>query len=297
MTTSSIQAAETGATTQPRDPIYRMPVGFGPMIGPRQGPNGTTFNGTWSRCTTIAVSFRSEADRIAALLPPGFEPADDPIVRVQTLFNTDLAWLAGRGYNWAEVLFAARYRGEEDVIDGDFVSVMWESIAEPIMPGREELGLPKLFADIPDLRADGASTVMEASWDGFRFLETRLDRELTPWPSEREATAESTRLGLGGDAGRQRLYYKYFPRTGEWSRPDVAYATASPPSNYDMKILDSWTGTGSVEFVHSRWEDLPTLNHITNKLADLPIVEYTGASMSRVMMAFNDLADDQRILH
>jgi len=278
-------------------PIYRMPVGFGPMIGPRQGPNGSRFNGTWSRCTTVAVSYRSDRDAVAALLPPGFESADDPIVRVQTLYNTDLGWLAGRGYNWAEVLFAAAYRGEQDVVSGDFVSVMWESIADPIMPGREELGLPKLFAEIPPLRSDGNDTVMTASWDGFQFLETRLDGlHLQPWPTDREAPAEVTHLGLGGDAGRQRLYYKYIPRTGDWGEADAAYATASAPSNYDMKVLQTWQGPGTVAFTPSRWEDLPTFSHITNALAGLPIVEYTGASMSRVMMAFNDLADDQHIL-
>jgi hypothetical protein len=289
--------APDAASSRKIRPIFRMPVGFGPMIGPRQGPNGTRFNGTWSRCTTVAVSYRTDRDAIAGVLPPGFEPADDPIVRVQTLYNTDLGWLAGRGYNWAEVLFPAVYHGAHDVVEGDFVSVMWESLAEPIMPGREELGLPKLFADIPPLRSDASGTVMEASWDGFRFLETRLDGlDLQPWPSDREATAEITHLGLGGDTGRQRLYYKYIPRTGDWGKADAAYATASAPSNYDMKVLETWRGTGTVTFTRSRWEDLPTFSHISNALADLPVREYMGASMSRVMMAFNDLADDQRIL-
>jgi hypothetical protein len=46
-----------------------------------------------------------------------------------------------------EVLIPATFRGELDVVEGDFVAVMWESLAEPIIPGREEIGLPKLFAD------------------------------------------------------------------------------------------------------------------------------------------------------
>jgi acetoacetate decarboxylase len=277
-------------------PMYRMPVGFGPSIGPRQGPGGRSFNGTWSRCMTVGVAYRTDRDRVAELLPPGFESASEAVVRVQALFNTDLAWLAGRGYNWVEVVFPAVYRGERDVVEGDFVAVMWESIAEPIIPGREEIGLPKLFADIPPVRPEAGGTRMTASWDQFEFLDMRLDGlSVGPWPAERETQVEPVRLGLGGSAGRHRLYYKYIPRTGEWGAADAAYATASAPSNYAMKVLESWSGTGTVRFRPARWEDLPTFSHVVNALAELPVIEYLGASMSRVMMAFNDLTD-QRIL-
>jgi acetoacetate decarboxylase len=277
-------------------PIYRMPVGFGPALGPRNGPNGRSFNGEWSRCTTVGVSYRTDREALARVLPDRFVPADDPIVRVQCHFNTDFAWLAGRGYNFAEVLFAAIYEGEEETLAGDFVAVMWESKADPMIPGREEIGLPKMFADIPDLETDGACTRMSADWEGFRFLELELDGlTLGPWPSGKEATTEPVKLGIGGSSGRHRMYYKYIPRTGEWDKADAAYATASPPGNYDMKVLENWKGSGSVVFHEARWEDLPTLAHIVNGLAALPVIEITDASMGRVMVAFNDLRD-QRIL-
>ncbi|WP_181410744.1 acetoacetate decarboxylase family protein [Nocardioides humi] len=274
-----------------------MPVGFGPSVGPRQGPDGTRFNGEWARTATAHVSYRTEADALASVLPPGFAPAADPIVRVQTLQNTDFAWLAGRGYNWTEVLFSATYHSEKGPVSGDFVAVMWESKADPIIPGREELGLPKLFADVPDVRSVNGRSFSTASWDGFQFMEMTLeDLVVGPWPTEKEADAVTTSLGLGGSEGRPRLYYKYMPRTGDWANPDVAYVTVAPASNYEVKVLESWTGDGVVAFNRARWEDLPTFCNIVNAIADLPVLEFTGAGFSRALVAFNDLADSQHIL-
>jgi hypothetical protein len=275
--------------------IYRMPVGFGPTQGPRQGPNGRTFNGTWSRNTTLSVSFTSDPEVIGGLLPPGFEPADSGRVTVQALYNTDFAWLAGRGYNWVEVLFEATYSGERDVVAGDFVSVMWESIPDPVLPGREELGLPKMFASVPDWESAANGTTVRTSWDGFEFCTMTLDGlVLPPWQSEKEAAAVQSRAGLSAGVG-SRLYYKYVPRTGSPGVADAAYATCSDPANYDVKVIDTWKGTGSVSFTPATWEQLPTMSHIVNSLADLPILSQGQARMSRVLLAFNDLSD-QRIL-
>lgn len=286
---------ETVKTERPT--IYRMPYGFGPSEGPRQGPDGRNFNGEWSRCTTLAITARSDRESIEALLPPGFVASEDATVKVQTHFNTDFAWLAGRGYNFTEVLFSAIYEGEVDRVEGDFVAVMWESMPEPVLPGREEIGLPKLFAEIPWFESAAGRTTMQADWDGFRFFDATLDGlDLGPWPDALEAEAEIVKLGLGGGAGRHRLYYKYIPATGAWGEADAAYATASPPGNYEMKMIESWSGLGSFEFHQARWEDIPTFSNVVNKLADLPIYEFTGASMGRVLIGFNDLREGQMVL-
>ncbi|QLQ09482.1 MAG: acetoacetate decarboxylase family protein [Nocardioidaceae bacterium] len=275
--------------------IRRMPVGFGPTIGPRQGPEGRDFNGTWSKNTTLSVTYFSDPEAIGRLLPPGFEPSPDGRVTVQALYNTDFAWLAGRGYNWVEVLFGATYRGVEDVVAGDFVVVMWESIPDPVLPGREELGLPKMFAEIPAWEVSDGTTKVRASWDGFEFCAMTLEGlELSPWDLAAEATATPSRGGLTVGGG-PRMYYKYIPRTGAWHEADAAYATCSPAANYDVKVIDSWQGAGAVEFTPATWEQLPTLSHIVNPLAELPVLHSGEARMSRVLLAFNDLAD-QRIL-
>lgn len=278
--------------------ILRMPVGFGPALGPRQGPEGQSFNGSWSRCDSFAISFESEREAVDELLPPGFSAPEKPTVKVQTHCNYDIAWLAGRGYNFMEVLFSATFRGEEETVEGDFVSVMWESRPDPVLPGREEIGLPKLFADVTGPEAAHGGSRIAASWDGFEFaaMEFRALDVPGPWPHAEEEAAAVTQAGLGGKAGNPRLYYKYFPRTGAYDQADVAYTTMTPTGNYDIKVLDSWQGTGEVDFFTARWEDLPTMAHIANKLAALPINQYLGASWSRFALAFDDLTSTQRIV-
>lgn len=284
-------------TVEPREKrdYYRMPVGFGPALGPRRGPGGTDFNGTESRATSLAVSYAAEREAVSALLPPGFEPAEKPAITVRANFGRDYAWLAGRGYNYVEVVFPAIYRGQEDVVEGDFVAVMWESIADPIISGREEIGLPKLFAEVPDHAASPDGTLVTASWDGFRFLTMSLEGlSIGPWPSADEEATEWSREGLGGTRSH-RLHYKHFPRTGELERADVAYATATPPGAYRVKVLERWSGAGNFEFHAGRWEDLPTLAHVVDPLAALELGDPLGATMTRLVIEFNDLGE-QRVL-
>ncbi len=146
------------------------------------------------------------------------------------------------------------------------------------------------------MQTGDGNTRMEISWEGFRFLELELHGlELPAWPSEAEANAEITKVGLGSSKGRHRMYYKYIPRTGDWGAADAEYVTYSPPSNYEAKPLESWSGEGTVKFNPSTWEDLPTMAHIVNRLAALPVHEVTDAMMARALIAFNDLRADQRI--
>ena len=69
---------------------------------------------------------------------------------VAATYMKEIAWLAGRGYNTLGVSFPATFTGEEDEVTGNFLTVLWENLTDPIITGREELG----FALSP-----GASTV------------------------------------------------------------------------------------------------------------------------------------------
>jgi hypothetical protein len=62
---------------------------------------------------------------------------------------------------------------------------MWENLADPIITGREEIGHPKLYAEIPELRIVQGAHHCAASWMGFKFLEMEV-------AALRYATASST---------------------------------------------------------------------------------------------------------
>jgi hypothetical protein len=71
------------------------------------------------------------------------------------------------------------------------------------------------------------------------------------------------------------LSYKYIPASGEWGKADIAYATLSPPAKQG-RVLRRQRGAGSVEFLPTRWEDMPTQHHVINAFADLPLLELRG---------------------
>jgi hypothetical protein len=57
--------------------------------------------------------------------------------------------MAGGGYNVAAVQVSARFDGSQDHLEGDNTLVMFEDETWPIISVREDLGVPKLYADIP----------------------------------------------------------------------------------------------------------------------------------------------------
>jgi hypothetical protein len=73
------------------------------------------------------------------------------------------------------------------------------------------------------------------------------------------------------------LGWRDLPRVGE------AGAAVSEPTlfPYENRIDEAWVGAGSVDWKRLTWEQNPTQFHIVNALADLPVLEYRPALISR----------------
>ncbi|WP_432843225.1 acetoacetate decarboxylase family protein [Dactylosporangium sp. CA-092794] len=276
--------------------MYRMPIGFGPSLGPRQGPGGRRFTGEPIRTNLLTCSYRTDPQRLATVLPAPFVPAPDPLVTVRVLHNLGFPWLAGRAYNYFEVLFRAVHRGAAGETTGEFVAVMWESMADPIIVGRDEAGHPKLFADVPAPRNVDGGVLCTASWEGFEFARLEADGvTLADWPYDLE---EQTGFAdpATGMSPLPRFNYKYIPSTTEVGKAAVDEVVMIPAGVYQQKTLSRWSGTGRVCWQRARWEDLPTFAQVVNGLAGLPQVEPAGATLTQVVKLTNDLRDDMRIL-
>ncbi len=248
--------------------IYRMPTHFGPAPGPRQLPDGVIADSKRSpRRLSIAASFLTEAARLERHLPEGFVLADEPIVTVEFHFMTELAWLAGRGYTMINVTWPATFIGRQDQATGPFLAVVWENLADPIITGRGETGYPKLYAEIPESRLWDGGQRCTAGWMGFRFLDLRVS-DLCDAPA---SPIKSSSEGM--------LMLKYIPRTGAWGEAEVQQVTLTPAADPDRTIERRQTGEGTVQFHHASWSDLPTMHHVVNALADLPVIEPRGGSV------------------
>lgn len=262
-----------------KDLMYMMPTHFGPMCGPRQGPNGHKFKYAQDqrKSLTLSVSFLTNADQLEPLLPPGFSLFGEPVVTVFETFMKEIDWLAGRGYNVLGVNIPVEFRGEQDHAVGAFLLVLWENLTDPILTGREQLGFSKIYCELPEPLTHDGQTHCTASWLGFRFLDIRLQNMQEVPPGDAVGAPVSTPAG----AVRGTLHYKYIPKTGEWGQEDVAYAVLTPEVSSSPPPDHAWRGDGSVEFHSARWEDLPTQYMIVNTFAGLEVLESRGATMER----------------
>jgi hypothetical protein len=241
--------------------MYRMPVSFGPAPGPRNLPQSQRHRRYDKNTLTLTLSARTEARALARLMPPGFTVEAPARIELVLLVLTDIGWLAGRGYNIAMVRIPASWRGEEDVT-GAFVPVLWESMAEPILTGRDELGWPKIFADIPTPVVENGRWRAHASWDGFTFLElTAGDFEATEIPPP----------------APNMMFHKYVPRTGSWGEAEVDAFTVTAPDGPAPHVRLVEGGSGEFHFRRATWEQMPTQYLIVNALADLPLREFGPA--------------------
>lgn len=265
---------------------YRMPVVFGPAPGPRQKADGTPWTAEESGTANVqwaTIAYRSDRARLEALLPAGFQ-LTAPEVHVTLGFFRDLYWLAGRGYGIVNVEVPVTYDGKDQRIEGALCLVLWEGRPDAITTGREELGFPKLFADIPDvrLRPETGRLSGQASWFDHTFFELEMH-------GLEEVEVQEKRL-LGPKGGP--IFYKYMPRTGPFGSggSDVSYVTCSHPrageesSAQTIRFGDAtyrkWRATGgSVQWNPASFEQLPTTHHVVNGVAGLPILEYLSAEM------------------
>jgi len=241
--------------------MYRMPTVFGPAPGPRNVPQEKAHLRYSKDITMWGVVGRTDAKLLAQLLPPRCKLDGEPRLDVNVMHLTNIGWLAGRGYNIVSVQIPAVFEGEQDTVRGSFCPVMWESMTDPILTGREELGFPKINAQIP------AATILDgtwrgaASWEGYRFFDIEAGGFKAP----------ANRPPPPGPL----FFHKYMPKTGEWGTAEVSCMTVTgtePP----VTVHSVEVGTGRFAFHFARWEDMPTQYPIVNALAALPL-EFTGA--------------------
>jgi acetoacetate decarboxylase len=249
--------------------IYRMPTHFGPAPGPRQLPDDVVVDPKRSRRTlSVAASFLTDPVVLEQHLPEGFTLAGEPVVTVEFHHMTDIDWLAGRGYTMIWVGWPATFTGSREQATGKFLAVVWENLADPIITGRDEIGHPKLYAEIAEPRRWNGAQICTAGWMGFRFLELEVSQL---------HDAEQDRQGAISDG---TLMVKYVPRTGTWGEADLHQVTLTPADDPDRTVERQQAGVGAVRFHRATWSDLPTMHHIVNALAELPIIEPRGGSLT-----------------
>lgn len=276
-----------------RLPFLRMPLGYGPMPGPRQSVQGIPHDG-WDQVAvrTCTITFKAPKSQLSGFLPhpcfhidgnDGPEGPDDNLATASVIFTElqNLPWLAGRGYNHCGLyIHDVICQGADETVQGKYLSVLFENRADPIISGREELGYAKVFASLDvldDADKDTHSFAAHIGWDGAVFGEIDL-RGLSEVPLGGSANIdeEGTSSASSSSPGPQGvLHYKYIPRTGCPGEADAAYPTYSPAAAQSDSAVEKVlvAAQASLSFQALGFAELPTLHHVAAKLADIDIRE------------------------
>lgn len=262
--------------------IYRMPLGFGPAPGPRQDASGSPRLARAVEALTVSVCAEAESAALSRLLPKPFVlEVPQLIVEAKSLRN--IGWLAGRGYDIVTVKVPASIETRDGLVTGDYISVLWENRAEPIITGREELGFAKIFGEI-DIQFEPQDGTVEAtaSWDSHQFFKLRVD-----------GLADATGEAMPPD--RARFHYKHIPATGRWGDADVSYPVITPPGDPSVVVERVWNGSGRFDFRSGTFEQLPTMDYIVNRLAAITIGGFLPARV--VVSRGGKNLSDQAVIH
>lgn len=220
---------------------------------------------TYGEVTTVGVSYPTDGEALSRYLPSCFELAA-PVLELGYAMNRGVEWLAGGGYNLVAVNVPVVYRHESEAITGSYALVVWESKATPILGGREQTGIPKIFADVADLHLLGDRMLGNVSFEGSTFL--RVDvRKTDPVGADE--------LGDINRRGRHLNWFgwRYIPNTG---RPGAAL---NHPTLYPIEYTytAAWRAEAAVEWESLTWEQNPTQAHIIEALAGLPVLGEVNA--------------------
>jgi Acetoacetate decarboxylase (ADC) len=288
---------------------WRQPTVFGPMPGPRQDFQGYSHKAAASSSSSVTatIKFKTSATLLRTLFPNSsyrFGKADTVALAsftVQTLKN--MAWLAGGSYDllgfYVHDVEYTTQGGE--TLYGSYCPVMFENLTDPILSGREELGLPKLFSDISISTGseDGASTCeARIAWRGAQWAKFRWHGLLADSPPPPASAAQignnidSRQPNDHGDQpeGKNRMYqglfvHKCVPASDEMERGkhrvDAEYDVFIPAFGTEETSVTAVQKAHQAEFKIGDlgFNKLPTLHHIVGRLAEIPVFEIVEASI------------------
>lgn len=257
----------------------RMPLSFGPSPSPRQDLDGKK-RGMMIDATyrTTYMTFKTRKTYLQTLMPMGNFEIDSQGGWTSATFSVtrleNLEWLGGRGYSHfglyihnvvGDIPSVSEVSGMEKTrVRGDFLPVLFENMADPIITGREELGFSKVFATIQEEKW-GDSYTLSAGWEGTTFCKMYLSN-----------------LVAGSDdlAPEQAptISHKVIPSSKAAGEVDVNYTTAMELKIGIGKKEKRWKAGGArIEFCNLKGEELrkafPTLANVIEGLRNIEVCD------------------------
>ncbi|KAK6415152.1 hypothetical protein LTR81_011097 [Elasticomyces elasticus] len=269
----------------------RNPLGFGLLQGPRQDLLGRSHAESLKLSTSreASVRFTTSATVLRCLFPSerysfaNRDTVQQASFTVQTLDG--LAWLGGGGYDLVGLyIHGVRYQQTDGTFaTGKYCPVMIENLADPIVTGREELGVPKVFSDIDIHRSD---TTLHASlsWRGTAWADLSWSH-LSP---------QSTGTLQAAFPAEDLLVHKYIPSSANKGAADANYAVRIKTVSESIQVLGQQGCAplnASFAFSSPGPHLIPTLSNIAQGLAEIPVFDIVRAGVveTKGVSDFSDL--------
>jgi len=238
--------------------VLRMPVEFGSSMVPE--------NTTWGEVLSIGVNFETDPEVLKRFIPSKLKLAS-PLVTVYQNTYKNCNFLAGRGYNYFGVSFEVEGDSNGEIKRGVFLPVCWMNDAFAIIGGREGLGFPKLYADMPDpVRTENGFHCYCTEY-GHKLMEVTVEK-LT------EATEEQKKSASEAMSSGTWFLHKYITSVEGEIEADYISSTSST-----LKLDRIYFGQGQAVFHETTWQDAPASSHIITALRSLPILKWGHATV------------------
>jgi acetoacetate decarboxylase len=234
------------------DKCYKMPVHFSGY------PYQPVENG-YHDVVSMIYTYKTDGAGLSRYIPEGFELLR-PELTIWYAQCREIDWMAGSRYNLIDVAAPVRFNGRRDSVEGTYSFVVWENNTEPILGGREETGVSKIYADIEDVHSFQDRRFTNASFEGNTFLWL----EMTVKDPVDDATMKHMR-----HMPNNSMHWRYIPKIGG-PGADLSQIVLYP-QRAEMK--QAWHGDGTVKWTVLSWEQCPAQAHIIKALAELPVLE------------------------
>jgi acetoacetate decarboxylase len=246
--------------------VYVMPLGIGAQFDVSKSPAYS-----YKQVENLVLRYQTDPDAIQDLVPVPFQLGKDPTVTLAFSFNDGVDFMAGRGYRIATLMVEARFDGEKDHVEGNFVVIMFEDDALPILMGRETLGVPKIYADISPIitnPGDGHLRCEVSRWGHLLFgikVHTLVEQNAVV-----RGIANRTKLP-------PYLCYKHIPSLD--GPPDASYPTLW---FMDSHIDQLWMGKeGEIYLGNPGEEEVSYYAWMKKIVESLPVLRVTQVLRTR----------------